>query len=94
VPTGVLTQLDAPGHFKQQLYFFGVPGPTVDYNVIWWVSVQFYYLLKFQKIEINDIFNGCIPKSLWHLVNALLFAVPLHSNVYIVTDFALLASGE
>eukprot|EP00093_Oithona_nana_P011947 11947.XXX_342027_340409_1 [CDS] Oithona nana genome sequencing. len=33
--TGTLTQLDAPGHFKQQLYFFGIPGPSVDYNVIY-----------------------------------------------------------
>jgi len=33
--SGTLTQLDAPGHFKQQLYFFGIPGPSVDYNVIY-----------------------------------------------------------
>ena len=32
---GTLTQLDEPGHFQQQLYFFGVPGPTVDYNIIY-----------------------------------------------------------
>ena len=32
---GTLTQLDKPGHFQQQLYFFGVPGPTVDYNIIY-----------------------------------------------------------
>ena len=37
-PLGVLTQLDAPGHFKQRLYFFGIPGPSVDYNVIWLVA--------------------------------------------------------
>ena len=31
-----MTELDAPGHFEQQLYFFGVvPGPKVDYNVIY-----------------------------------------------------------
>ena len=33
--SGTLTQLDAPGHFQQQLYFFGIPGPSVDYNVIY-----------------------------------------------------------
>ena len=32
---GQLRQLDAPGHFEQQLYFFGIPTPAVDYNVIY-----------------------------------------------------------
>ena len=32
---GVLRELDAPGHFEQQLYFYGVGGPIVDYNVIY-----------------------------------------------------------
>ena len=31
----MLRELDAPGHFEQQLYFFGIPGPKVDYNVIY-----------------------------------------------------------
>ena len=31
---GTLTQLDVPGHFDQQLIFFGVPTPAVDYNII------------------------------------------------------------
>merc|ERR1719189_23730 len=33
--TGVLRELDAPGHFEQQLYFYGIPMPSVDYNVIY-----------------------------------------------------------
>ena len=33
--SGTLTQLDVPGHFEQQLYFFGIPGPKVDYNIIY-----------------------------------------------------------
>ena len=32
---GTLTPKDAPGHFEQQLFFFGIPGPKVDYNVIY-----------------------------------------------------------
>ena len=33
--TGTLTQLDVPGHFDQQLIFFGIPTPAVDYNIIY-----------------------------------------------------------
>ena len=33
--SGVLRELDAPGHFEQQLYFYGIPMPSVDYNVIY-----------------------------------------------------------
>ena len=33
--TGILTQLEHPGHFSQQLNFGGFAGPEVDYNVIW-----------------------------------------------------------
>jgi len=33
--TGVLTELDAPGHFSQTLEFFGFEGPPTDYNVIY-----------------------------------------------------------
>merc|ERR1712012_1439566 len=33
--TGTLSQKDIPGHFEQQLYFYGIPGPKVDYNVIY-----------------------------------------------------------
>ena len=32
---GTLSQKDIPGHFEQQLYFYGIPGPKVDYNVIY-----------------------------------------------------------
>ena len=35
VITGTLTQLDVPGHFDQQLIFFGIPTPAVDYNIIY-----------------------------------------------------------
>merc|ERR1711971_459490 len=44
--TGVLRELDAPGHFEQQLYFYGIPMPSVDYNVIYIdeeVAVDFGY---------------------------------------------------
>ncbi|TRY75011.1 hypothetical protein TCAL_12491 [Tigriopus californicus] len=33
--TGFLVEQEAPGHFVQTLEFFGVEGPSVDYNVIW-----------------------------------------------------------
>ena len=33
--TGTLTVVDDPGHFLQELYFFGFAGPSVDYNVVW-----------------------------------------------------------
>merc|ERR1711971_620847 len=33
--TGVLEELDAPGHFSQTLEFFGFGGPPTDYNVIY-----------------------------------------------------------
>lgn len=33
--TGSLEELEAPGHFEQVLYFNGLAGPPVDYNVIW-----------------------------------------------------------
>merc|ERR1719285_294547 len=33
--TGVLRELDAPGHFEQTLEFFGFEGPPTDYNVIY-----------------------------------------------------------
>merc|ERR1711936_984363 len=33
--TGVLNELDAPGHFSQTLEFFGFEGPPTDYNVIY-----------------------------------------------------------
>lgn len=32
--TGTLKALNPPGHFTQQLVFFGIPGLPVDYNVI------------------------------------------------------------
>merc|ERR1711892_61281 len=33
--TGTLTVVDEPGHFLQELFFFGFAGPSVDYNVVW-----------------------------------------------------------
>jgi len=33
--TGTLTVVDEPGHFLQELFFFGFAGPAVDYNVVW-----------------------------------------------------------
>ena len=33
--TGTLTEVDEPGHFVQELFFFGFAGPSVDYNVVW-----------------------------------------------------------
>merc|ERR1711990_959872 len=33
--TGVLRELEAPGHFEQTLEFFGFEGPPTDYNVIY-----------------------------------------------------------
>merc|ERR1712142_322486 len=33
--TGTLTVVDQPGHFLQELFFFGFAGPSVDYNVVW-----------------------------------------------------------
>jgi hypothetical protein len=44
--------------------------------------------------KLYSLTAGSLHKSWWHLVNALLFVVPLHTNVYIVTDVAPLASGE
>ena len=35
IQIGTLSQKDIPGHFEQQLYFYGIPGPKVDYNVIY-----------------------------------------------------------
>merc|ERR1711954_131585 len=33
--TGTLEALETPGHFNQQLVFFGFEGPEVNYNVVW-----------------------------------------------------------
>jgi len=33
--TGYLEPEDQPGHFTQTLEFYGIPGPSVDYNVVW-----------------------------------------------------------
>ena len=33
--TGILESMEEPGHFTQTLVFFGIQGPSVDYNVIW-----------------------------------------------------------
>ncbi|XP_023337716.1 apolipoprotein D [Eurytemora carolleeae] len=33
--TGILEPLENPGHFLQTLVFFGIQGPSVDYNVIY-----------------------------------------------------------
>ena len=35
IATGTLDELEAPGHFSQVLYFDGLAGPPVDYNVIY-----------------------------------------------------------
>ena len=46
---GTLTELDAPGHFDQQLIFFGFETPAVDYNIIY-IDDEAKYLINLINI--------------------------------------------